>query len=118
MVVREADNGTVCPAETKSWRQLIRLSCETKVTNIEATTTTDELAAYITGPDYPVWPVQEDVVAPYPSWTQSPDTGKWSAPVPYPTVDENGDPITHTYEWDEANQQWIKVPEKPVSVQE
>lgn len=115
-IVREADNGTVCPPDIKSWRQLIRTACRTKVADIAATTTTDELAAYITGPDYPVWPEQEDINAPYPSWTQDPGTGKWSAPVPYPTVDENGDPITDKYEWDETNQQWIKVPEKPISV--
>lgn len=114
LIVREADNGTVCLPDTKSWRELIRTSCGTKVANIEATTTTDELAAYITGPDYSVWPAETDIPAPYPSWTQSLDTGKWSAPVPYPTVDENGLPITDTYEWDEANQKWIKVPKKPV----
>lgn len=113
LIVREADNGTTCPVNTKSWRQLIRTSCETKVANIEATTTTDELAAYITGSDYPVWPAESDVNAPYPSWIQSLDTGKWSAPVPYPTVDENGDPVTNKYEWDEGSLSWIKVPVKP-----
>jgi hypothetical protein len=114
MVVREADNGTACPADTKSWRQLIRISCETKVANVGATTTTDELAAYITGSDYPVWPAQEDINAPYASWTQSLETGKWTAPIPYPTVDENGELVTELYEWDETNQRWIKVPKKPV----
>ena len=112
LIVREADNGTVCPNETKSWRQLIRTSCEVKVATIEATTTTDELAAYITGADYNVWPTQEDVTQPYPSWTQSLDTGKWSAPVPYPIFDENGDPVTNKYEWDESSLSWIEVPVK------
>ena len=114
MIVREGDNGTPCPPDIKSLRQMIRVACEAKVANIDATTTTDELAAYITGPDYPVWPTEENVVAPYPSWTQNPETGKWSAPVPYPTVDENGDPITGEYEWYEDNQEWIKVPKRPV----
>lgn len=106
MIVREADNGTVCPPDTKSWRQLIRTSCGTKLTNIEATTTTDELAAYVTGPDYSAWPTEADINAPYPSWTQNPDTGKWSAPVPYPT-----DGLK--YEWDEADQSWTAVVDQP-----
>lgn len=110
LIVREADNGTVCPADTKSWRQLIRTSCETKIFNIAATTTTDELATYITGTEYPVWPQESDINAPYASWIQSPDTGKWSAPVPRPT-----DGLT--YEWDESTQSWIAVPDMlPVEV--
>jgi hypothetical protein len=56
LVVRQADNGTEVPVEWKDWRQSIRLETGTKINAIEATTTTDELAAYITGPDYPVWP--------------------------------------------------------------
>ena len=55
MVIREADNGAQVPLEVKAYRQLIREKCGIKLTAIEATTTTDELAAYITGPDYPNW---------------------------------------------------------------
>jgi len=55
-VVRELDNNTPTPVEIKDWRQAIRSDCETKIAAIEATTTTEELAAYITGADYPVWP--------------------------------------------------------------
>lgn len=102
MIVRESDNGTPCPTDTKTWRQSIRTSCGTKLNNINATTTTDELAAYITGPDYPIWPTESDINAPYPSWIKNPDTGKWSAPVPYPT-----DGLQ--YEWDEADQSWTAV---------
>jgi hypothetical protein len=43
-------------ADTKALRQEIRLAAGTKVTAIEATTDTAELAAYITGTEYPVWP--------------------------------------------------------------
>ena len=106
MITREVDNGTICPSDIKSWRQLIRTSCATKILNIAATTTTDELAVYITGVDYPVWPTQTDITAPYPSWTQSLDTGKWSAPVPYPV-----DGLQ--YQWDEADQSWTSTTETP-----
>lgn len=110
LIVRESDNGTVCPPDTKSWRELIRQSCGTKVSNIKTTTTTNELAAYITGSEYPVWPVETDITAPYPSWTQSLDTGKWSAPVSYPT-----DGLQYT--WDEDTLSWVEkveVTDQPV----
>ena len=55
MVIREADNGAEVPIEVKEYRQAIRQRCGIKLDAIEATTTTDELAAYITGPDYPHW---------------------------------------------------------------
>jgi hypothetical protein len=63
-VVRELDNNTPTPVEMKDWRQAIRTDCETKIAAIEATTTTAELAAYITGADYPAWPA--DPYAPQP----------------------------------------------------
>ena len=56
LVIREQDNGTPVPTEWKDWRQAIRMATGDKVAAIEATTTTQELAAYITGADYPVWP--------------------------------------------------------------
>jgi len=56
MVIREADNGTAMDAATKALRQEIRLAAGEKVTAIEATADTDELATYITGSDYPSWP--------------------------------------------------------------
>ena len=55
MVIREADNGAEVPIEVKEYRQAIRQRCGIKLDAIEATATTDELAAYITGPDYPNW---------------------------------------------------------------
>ena len=61
-VIRQLDNGTEMPADVKASRQDIRTACNGKVAAIEATTSTDELAAYITGTEYPVWveqPVEE-----------------------------------------------------------
>ena len=54
-VIREADNGTAMSAETKAERQAIRDKSAEKVAAIEATTSTEELAVYITGPDYSQW---------------------------------------------------------------
>jgi hypothetical protein len=56
MVIREADNGTAIDADTKALRQAIRDASGVKVAAIEATTTTDELAAYVTSADYSQWP--------------------------------------------------------------
>jgi hypothetical protein len=68
MVIREADNGAEVPLEVKEYRQAIRQRCGIKLDAIEATTTTDELAAYITGPDYPNWgnptPVDDTIAIP------------------------------------------------------
>jgi hypothetical protein len=55
-VVRELDNGTPMPSGIKQWRQETREACEVKVYIIRDTKTTDELASYVTGPLYPVWP--------------------------------------------------------------
>lgn len=54
-VIREADNGTAMSAETKAERQAIRDKSAEKVAAIEATTSTEELAAYITNSDYSQW---------------------------------------------------------------
>jgi hypothetical protein len=48
MVVREIDNGTAVPSGIRGWRQDVRYSCEGKVTMIDLTQTTPELAEYIT----------------------------------------------------------------------
>ena len=56
MVIREQDNGTVVPESVKALREDIRLASGEKNAAIEATTDTAELAAYITGTEYPVWP--------------------------------------------------------------
>ena len=54
-VIREADNGKLMSAETKADRQFIREAAGSKITAINATTTTAELAAYITSNDYSNW---------------------------------------------------------------
>jgi hypothetical protein len=64
MVVREIDNGTVVPSGLRVWRQDIRQYCGTKLTAIDGTADTFELANYITfvspsgvePTDYVYWP--------------------------------------------------------------
>ena len=59
VVIREADNGDPVNPALRTLREEIRLACGVKIEAIEATTTTPELAAYITGAEYPVWPSDE-----------------------------------------------------------
>jgi hypothetical protein len=56
MVIRESDNGIAVPANVKTWRENIRLACGSKISILKGTLDTDDLAAYITHGDYPVWP--------------------------------------------------------------
>ena len=56
IIIREADNGKPADPALKQWREDIRLATGQKNAAIAATVDTDELAAYITGADYPVWP--------------------------------------------------------------
>jgi hypothetical protein len=58
VVIREVDNGATIDPPLRGWREDIRLAAGVKVEAIEATADTTELAAYITGSDYPVWPTQ------------------------------------------------------------
>ncbi len=59
-VIREADNGKAMNADTKADRQHIRDSAGVKIAAINATTTTAELAAYITSNAYSDWnPIPE-----------------------------------------------------------
>ena len=67
MVIREQDNGTPIDPTIKGWRSDLRLACELKISGIEATTTTEELAAFITSPEYSSWP--PDPSAPQPTTT-------------------------------------------------
>jgi hypothetical protein len=72
-IIREADNGTPVASGLKAWRQEIRYACENKVTMIDLTRDTPELANYITyvSPsggaisDYNYWPqyVEPSVLA-------------------------------------------------------
>lgn len=72
MVIRQQDNGTVIDPGIQGWRQDLRLACELKISGITATTTTDELAAFITSPEYSSWPA--DPYAPQPV-TEEPEVG-------------------------------------------
>ena len=64
IIIREADNGKAADPVLKTWREEIRLAAGSKVYEIGQTTDTDALAVYITGADYPAWPV--DPYAPVP----------------------------------------------------
>lgn len=57
--MRQAETGVVTPPETLLYRLAIRAACGGKEDQIKATTTTDELVAYLTGADYPVWPEKD-----------------------------------------------------------
>ena len=56
VIIREADNGKAADPALKQLREDIRLASGEKNAAIEATADTAELAAYITGTEYPVWP--------------------------------------------------------------
>jgi hypothetical protein len=64
-IIRETDNGTAIDPKIKTWREDIRTACNEKVIYIGTTNDTPELAAYITGAAYPVWP--NDPYAPGPA---------------------------------------------------
>jgi hypothetical protein len=96
MIVREVDNLTPVSNDIKTSRQNIRILCGNKVTNIGITTTTGELATYVTSPQYSSW------TAPYASWTLNQETAEWEAPVPYPTDGES-------YTWNEEEGEWTLV---------
>lgn len=63
-IIRESDSGSLPPSGLKEWRQLVREACEAKVFTIESTTSTEQLAEYITyitpsggaPSDYNYWP--------------------------------------------------------------
>jgi hypothetical protein len=57
MIVREVDNGIQVDPAWRTWREDVRLAAGSKVFEIEQTTTTDQLAAYVTGTEYNVWPL-------------------------------------------------------------
>ena len=65
IIIREVDNGKAADPVLKTWREEIRLAAGSKVYEIGQTADTDALAAYITGADYPAWPV--DPYAPVPA---------------------------------------------------
>jgi hypothetical protein len=64
IIIREADNGAPADPLIKTWREDIRLATGAKIDAIAATADTAELAAYITGADYPAWPADPSQPAP------------------------------------------------------
>ena len=72
-IIRETDNGTAIDPKIKTWREEIRLACNEKVIYVGTTNDTPELAAYITGAAYPVWP--RDPYAPGPVPIAAPADG-------------------------------------------
>ena len=60
MVVRQADGGAAMDQSWKDWRASVRTAAGEKITAIEAATSTDELASYLTGTDYNAWPNDPD----------------------------------------------------------
>jgi len=61
MVVREVDSGVPMTDDVKIERQRIRDLSDQKVLEIEATTTTEELANYIKSPSYSVWTAHDEI---------------------------------------------------------
>ena len=57
IIIREADNGKPADPALKTWREDIRIAAGVKNAAIAATVDTQSLAGYITGADYPIWPV-------------------------------------------------------------
>lgn len=55
MIIREIDNGTAVDPAVKQRRQQIRQLSDAKSAAIQATTTTEELAAYVTSEEYSSW---------------------------------------------------------------
>lgn len=77
IIIREADNGKAADPLLKTWREDIRLATGVKVGVIRDTLDTDDLAAYITGANYPVWPA--DPYAPQPPAPEGDDTVLFSS---------------------------------------
>jgi hypothetical protein len=81
IIIREADNGKTADPVLRTWREEIRLASGSKVYEIQQTTDTEALAAYITGADYSAWPA--DPYAP----VFNADSGDTAADGLEPTID-------------------------------
>jgi hypothetical protein len=77
IIIREADNGKPADPLLKTWREDIRLATGVKIGVIRDTLDTTDLAAYITGANYPVWPA--DPYAPQPPAPEGDDTVLFSS---------------------------------------
>jgi hypothetical protein len=77
MIVRSVDNGKAADPAVKTWRENIRSSSGLKISAIKATKTTEELAAFVTSPEYSAWPALGEDPAP----TEPPSTGTKSTGI-------------------------------------
>ena len=77
MIVRSVDNGKAADPAVKTWRENIRSSSGLKISAIKATKTTEELAAFVTSPEYSAWPA----LGKDPTPTEPPSTGTKSAGI-------------------------------------
>lgn len=109
MIVRESDNETPVPLTIKTARQNIRILCNQKVTHIGITTTTPELATYVTSSDYHSW------TAPYSSWTLNTLTLQWEAPVIKPELTEAEVLAGSSYVWNEEELEWVLETPEPLT---
>jgi hypothetical protein len=55
-VVRKSDNGTAIPTDWDNWRQSVRTTCETYITNVNNCTNVTQLEALGKAPTYPASP--------------------------------------------------------------
>ena len=62
MVIRQVDNGIPVPDDVKAYRETIRQTCKKKVADLATINSAEQLATYITGTDYPAWPLYADFV--------------------------------------------------------
>ena len=61
-IVRQAETGNPVPPTKLLYRLGIREASNGKELQIKATTSTEELAAYITGSEYSVWPEEDELI--------------------------------------------------------
>ena len=79
-IVRNSENSSPVPQEVLDRRSEIRSYSNQKETAIEATTTTEELATYVTSPEFSQWEVVEVVEEPEEEPVEEPTSGS-STPI-------------------------------------
>lgn len=73
MVVRQAEGGAAMDQSWKDWRASVRAAVAEKITAMEAKTSTDDLADYLTGNDYRTWPTDPNAPEGSNLMVQTPD---------------------------------------------
>ena len=79
-IVRNSENSSPVPQEVLDRRSEIRSYSNQKETAIEATTTTEELATYVTSPEFSQWEAVEVVEEPEEEPVEEPTSGS-STPI-------------------------------------